>query len=312
MNKNIYGALNINKPSGITSHDVVEQVRKLLKTRKVGHTGTLDPAASGVLPICVGKATRLSQYLLEADKEYRLVAKLGETTDTQDANGRLLEMRDWQGITRQDILQAIQGFIGEIDQIPPMYSACKYNGKRLYKLAREGQWVERKPRRVAIHRLTLVSTQLPLITLEASCSKGTYMRTLCADLGEVLGCGAYLYELVRTRCGQFTIDQAVSLDELRQAIEAGRLGEVLYTLDQMLAHLPAVTVNGESAKRAALGSPVLAGGILTYPPETINQNTKVRLYNPAGRLLAIAESSLKLDESPEGHKVAFWPKRVLV
>ena len=159
MNNGIYGALNINKPPGITSHDAVERVRKLLKTKKVGHTGTVDPDASGVLPICIGKATRMSQYLLEADKEYRVIAKLGETTDTQDASGQVLATKDWQEVTEAAISQIIQSFVGQIEQIPPMYSACKHNGKRLYQLAREGQWVERKPRRVVIYRLKLISIQ---------------------------------------------------------------------------------------------------------------------------------------------------------
>ncbi len=314
MNNGICGALNINKPPGITSHDAVERVRKLLKTRKVGHTGTLDPAASGVLPVCVGKATRMSQYLLKADKEYHLIAKLGETTDTQDAGGQLLTTKSWQGITREDVLRAISHFVGQIEQIPPMYSACKHNGKRLYQLAREGRWVERKPRRVTIHHLELISINMPLITLKASCSKGTYMRTLCADLGEELGCGAHLYELVRTRCGQFTIEEAISLAELGEIIKENRLKEKLYALDQMLAHLPAVTVNDESARRVKMGSPVMAGGILNQSEETIDKEINVRIYNPAGELLAIAEATLDFTRTlpPESRKIALKPKKVLV
>ncbi len=314
MKNGIYGALNINKPPGITSHDAVDRVRKLLKAKKVGHTGTLDPDASGVLPICIGKATRMSQYLLEADKEYHLIAKLGETTDTQDAGGQILETKDWRGVTQAAVRQIIQRFIGQIEQIPPMYSACKHNGKRLYQLARQGQWVERKPRRVVIHSLKLVSMELPLITLDVSCSKGTYMRTLCADVGELLGCGAHLHKLVRTRCGQFTIEQAVLLAELPKLIAEDRLMEKLYALDQILAHLPAITIDEESTHRVGLGSPVLVSGILAVSSEAIAQGAKVRLYNCAGKLLAIGESSLDFvrAHTPERHKIAFRPKRVLV
>ncbi len=200
MKNNLYGALNINKSPGFTSHDVVQKVRNLLRIKKVGHTGTLDPAASGVLPLCLGKATRMSQYLLEADKEYHLAAKLGETTDTQDAKGKLLETKDYTNISPQAIKEALKQFTGEIEQIPPMYSACKHNGRRLYELAREGKWVKREPRKVTIYNLTLESIELPFVNLIATCSKGTYMRTLCADLGEVLGCGAHLHKLIRTRC----------------------------------------------------------------------------------------------------------------
>lgn len=314
MNNGIYGVLNINKPSGITSHDAVERVRRLLNTRKVGHTGTLDPAASGVLPICVGKATRMSQYLLEADKEYHLIAKLGETTDTQDASGQLLSTRSWRGITREAVLEAMQNFVGQIEQTPPMYSACKHNGKRLYQLAREGQWVKRQPRQVMIHDFKLMSMELPLISLKASCSKGTYMRTLCTDLGEELGCGAHLSELVRTRCGQFRIEEAMSLHELGKIVKENRIQEKLYTLDQILAHLPAIAVNEESARRVSQGLPVLAGGILNQSPETIAQETNVRIYNPAGELLAIAVAALDFAQTPppEDHEIAFKPKKVLV
>jgi tRNA pseudouridine55 synthase len=313
MDNSIYGALNINKSPGVTSHDVVERVRKLLRQRKVGHTGTLDPAASGVLPICVGKATRLSQYLLEADKEYLLIAKLGETTDTQDASGKILETKNWQGVTREDIQRAIQQFIGEIEQTPPMYSACKHNGQRLYKLAREGQWVRRQPRRVIIHRLQLKSVDLPMLNMEVSCSKGTYMRTLCADLGDVLGCGAHLHKLQRTRCGQFLIDQAISLDELRFIIKQGRLQEKIYPIEQMLAHLPAVTIARNFVRQVALGAPIMVGGILNIQG-TITKGIKLRLYNQTGKLLAIAESCIDFngETPPKDYEMAFKPKRVLV
>ncbi len=314
MNNGIYGTLNINKPPGITSHDAVARVRKLLKARKVGHTGTLDPDASGVLPICVGKATRMSQYLIEADKEYHLIAKLGETTDTQDASGKILETREWKDVTEEAIREVVQRFVGQIEQIPPMYSACKHNGKRLYQLAREGQWVERKPRQVVIHSLKLAAIQLPLLTLDVSCSKGTYMRTLCADMGELLGCGAHLHKLVRTRCGQFTIEQSISLAELQDIIAENRLTENLYALDQMLAHLPAITIDDESTRRVRLGSPVPVGGILDSSGGTITEGMKVRLYSSSGKLLAIGESSLDFTQNPtpENHRIAFRPKKVLV
>jgi tRNA pseudouridine55 synthase len=208
------GILLIDKPQGMTSHDVVRRVRRLLRTRRVGHTGTLDPLATGVLPVAVGEATRIVQFLMEGDKTYRAVLKLGEITTTQDAEGEVLERRPVEGITVEAVIAAARSFAGVIHQLPPMYSALKKDGVPLYRLARQGIEVERESREVRIDRLQILDVDLPLVTLEVDCSKGTYVRTLCHDLGLALGTGAHLVALRRTRSGSFTEADCVKLEQL--------------------------------------------------------------------------------------------------
>lgn len=216
---NLFGFLNINKPLGVTSHDVVAQVRRAAKTHfgqklKVGHAGTLDPLADGVLVICLGGATRLSDYVMNTTKRYRARVRFGISTTTYDAEGEIIAERDAQAITREQVTAALSHFIGHIEQIPPMYSAIKQGGKKLYELAREGKTVERAGRAVHISDIALTDWTSPECTLDVTCSAGTYIRSLAHDLGERLGCGAYLTGLTRTASGSFTLENAVALDNL--------------------------------------------------------------------------------------------------
>ena len=204
------GIINVNKPTGMTSHDVVYRLRRILGVKKIGHTGTLDPDASGVLPMCVGKATKLADYLTATDKQYRAELSLGAFTDTQDASGEVLERFD-VNVTEKQLRDVLCEFVGEIEQIPPMYSALKVDGKKLYELARRGQEVARRPRSITIHALELLEGEGADWTIRVRCSKGTYVRTLCHDLGRALGCGGCMSSLRRTRAGSFTLAQAVTM-----------------------------------------------------------------------------------------------------
>ena len=210
------GILNINKPSGITSHDVVERVRKILREKRIGHTGTLDPLATGVLVLCVGKATRIAQYLEAGEKEYKAIMRLGVTTDTLDAGGKVLEKKQYGPPDQRKIIEVLQGFIGPIMQRPPAYSAVKVAGVPSYKLAREGKAELLKPRPVTIFSIEMTSFEDPLVSLHVRCSKGVYIRTLCAEIGDALGMGAHLSGLERTRSGRFTSIAPLPLIGFRQ------------------------------------------------------------------------------------------------
>ena len=237
------GILNVNKPAGWTSHDVVAKIRGLLKGPKVGHAGTLDPAATGVLPILVGRGTRIAEYLLEWDKEYRAVLRLGQTTDTQDATGTVLATHSTDGLTDDGIRAAIAPFRGRIVQTPPMYSAVKVAGVPLYKSARAGKTVEREPRTVEIYELDVLDIAGPDVTLRVRCSKGTYVRTLCADIGGALGVGGHLLSLQRTRVGSLTVERALTPDEIGARAQTGRLTDDLLPLDAALDMMPVVLVD---------------------------------------------------------------------
>jgi len=279
------GVLIVHKEAGWTSHDVVVKVRKLLGGNKVGHAGTLDPHATGVLPLLVGRATRIAEYLINWDKEYRAVLRLGETTDTQDASGRILTRVDPCEVA-EDMLQAvIPPFQGAQRQLPPMYSAVKVGGQPLYKAARAGRTVERAERSITIHQLEIQAVHGRDVTLRIVCSKGTYVRTLCADIGQALGLGGHLYALERRRVGPLSIEQALTIDQVAARLTTGTLGRELISLDQLLAQLPAVVVNAEQAQRVLHGSPISPVGIgpLSSCPATVS----VRLKNEAGQLLAI-------------------------
>lgn len=213
----INGVINIYKVKGFTSHDVVAKLRGILKQKKIGHTGTLDPEAVGVLPVCLGSATKLCDMLTEKEKEYIAGVQLGVTTDTQDMTGKVLTQKE-VNVTEEEVVRAVQSFVGDYEQIPPMYSALKVNGKKLYELAREGKEVERKARRVKIHFIEILEMNLPALTIKVGCSKGTYIRTLSHDIGEKLGCGASMTRLERTKSGQFTSDTACTLEELEEKL----------------------------------------------------------------------------------------------
>ena len=227
----INGVINIYKIKGFTSHDVVAKLRGIMRQKKIGHTGTLDPDATGVLPVCLGSATKLCDMLTDKEKEYIAKVQLGVTTDTQDMTGTVLSEKQ-VNVTEKMVTEALQSFVGNYEQVPPMYSALKVNGKKLYELAREGKEVERKARPVTIHYIEILEMALPQFTMKVGCSKGTYIRTLCHDLGEKLGCGASMAALERTKSGQFTVDTAVSLAELEEMLnqEGSHREEVIRSL----------------------------------------------------------------------------------
>lgn len=209
------GIINVNKPKGITSFDVVREIKKIAGTKKVGHTGTLDPLATGVLPVCIGKATKLVDFIMDNYKVYKATMKLGIVTDTLDTEGKELARFD-VNVNDDEIKNAIMSFVGEIYQIPPMYSALKVNGKKLYELARQGIEIEREKRKINIYHINIINIEVPYVTFEVKCSKGTYIRSLCHDIGEKLGCGAIMSDLTRTANGSFTLENSATLETLKE------------------------------------------------------------------------------------------------
>lgn len=279
------GVLIAHKETGWTSHDVVAKVRKLLGESKVGHAGTLDPSATGVLPILVGRATRIAEYLMDWDKEYRAVLRLGETTDTLDASGRVLEKNDPSCVDDDAIHRVVAQFRGVQRQLPPMYSAVKVGGQPLYKAARAGKILDRAERSVTIHKLEVMAVNGRDVTLRIVCSKGTYVRTLCADIGQSLAVGGHLYALERRRVGPLSVDQALTIDQIASHLKLGTLQQHVLSLDHLLSQLPAVVVTAEQAQRVVHGNPVSPAGISHLPVSSYP--VAVRLKNEAGQLLAI-------------------------
>lgn len=249
------GFLIVNKPAGMTSHDVVNAVRRLVGTRRVGHAGTLDPMAIGVLVLALGAATRLVQFIDTSDKTYRATLRLGETTTTYDADGDLVERRPVT-VSQADVEVALAGFRGNIAQIPPMYSAIKVKGQKLYHLARQGKEIERAARPVTIHRLDVLDWALPDVTIEVVCSAGTYIRSLAHDLGQTLGCGAHLTALTRTAAGDFRLKNAYTLEALDALARAGRLPEALLPPETALAALPVIVLTPEQEQAVRFGQTV--------------------------------------------------------
>ena len=235
------GIINIHKEAGFTSHDVVAKMRGICRQKKIGHTGTLDPQATGVLPVCLGSATKLCDMLTDKDKEYVAELLLGQVTDTQDTTGQVLKEQPVT-VTEEQVRSAVLSFVGDYDQVPPMYSALKVNGKKLYELAREGKEVERAARRVHIAEIEILDVALPVVKMRVACSKGTYIRTLCADIGEKLGCGGTMQSLVRTRVGNFALDESVTLEQLEKLRDEERLEEVLLPVDRVFAECPALHI----------------------------------------------------------------------
>ncbi len=284
------GLLVVNKEGGWTSHDVVAKIRHMLGGTKVGHAGTLDPAATGVLPVLIGKGTRIAEYLMEWDKEYRAVLRLGETTDTQDATGSVLTRQATDSITAAAILETVGRFRGAISQVPPMYSAVKVRGVPLYKSARAGKTVVRDARTVLIHELEVRSIEGRDVTLRVVCSKGTYVRTLCADIGAALGVGGHLLALERCRVGPLAITQALTVDEIRTRYALGRLGESVLSLERLLKGLTALVVDEQTAARVRHGVPVPASKIVRWEwanDDEKKSNMPVCIQDADGRLLAI-------------------------
>ena len=279
LKRPLSGILNIDKPRGWTSHDVVAKVRRLTGQRRVGHAGTLDPLATDVLLVCLGQATRVAEYLMASQKRYRATLRLGVSTDTYDAEGRVTRDVGPVDVSLQEIEAALSTFVGEIEQVPPMYSALKRGGQPLYKLARRGETVERRPRRVTIETLEIVDWAPPELRLEIVCSPGTYIRSLAHDLGERLGCGAHVTALTRLASGRFTLADAVSLETLAKAVAAGDWMHLLYPLDAALLDFEAVTVDVMGARRLRHGQPIPCSA----PPAT----ALGRAYGPDGTLIAV-------------------------
>ncbi len=278
------------KPEGWTSHDVVAKVRRILKMKRIGHAGTLDPMVTGVLPLCLGRATRVVEYVQERPKAYEAVLKLGVATDTEDMTGQVIERLDSVRVTEADVEAALARFTGTIEQVPPMYSAVKVDGKRLYELARDGKTVERKARKVTIHRIGLRELKLdleqPEITFEVECSKGTYIRTLCVDIGRMLGVPATMAKLTRTMSGGITGESCLSLEDIERLQQAGQLEPRLIPADQAILHLPQAAVSEKSAKLALQGQK-LALQQASLDAATYEHGQLVRLYEEGSSFLGI-------------------------
>jgi tRNA pseudouridine55 synthase len=289
------GMINIYKEPGYTSHDVVARMRGILKQKKIGHTGTLDPEATGVLPVCVGAATKLCDLFTDHSKVYEAVLHLGIETDTEDMTGTVQKTDDsWKDLKAEAVLQAVQSFVGPYDQIPPMYSALKVQGRKLYEYARKGIEVQRDPRRVQIYDITQVEVQLPLVRMRVSCSKGTYIRTLCADIGKKLGCGGCMEALCRVQVGHFLLKDSITLDQLEEYVREDRLEQVLQPVDGVFAGLPAAVVTAEGEKYLMNGNP-LRSDQLTVAQESSGDgvfvegdySNTVRVYDQAQHFIGL-------------------------
>lgn len=287
----ITGILNVDKPPDMTSHDVVNAVRRLAGQRKVGHAGTLDPMATGVLLVCLGQATRVSEYLMSGRKLYRATVTFGTATDTYDARGEVTSSGGRTTFDDQEVEAALEDFVGSIDQVPPIYSALKREGRPLYKFAREGKRVELSPRPVEIHQITLLDWTSPSMTLEVSCSPGTYIRSLAHDLGERLGSSAHLSALARLGSGRFALQDAVSLERLEEAFRHGQEYTYLMPLDEALLDWPALVVGPEDARSLAHGQAILADP----PAEDTEASGLHRAYSLDGEFLAILAYDPKAD-----------------
>ena len=280
------GILNVYKEAGWTSHDVVAKLRRITGQKKIGHTGTLDPDAVGVLPVCLGKATKVADLLMEETKTYEAVLLLGVSTDTQDAGGRILRTAE-VNCTEEELKTCLSGFRGEQLQVPPMYSALKQNGKKLYELAREGKTVERAPRKVHIYEITLLDADLPRARIRVTCSRGTYIRTLCQDIGERLGPGGCMEHLTRTRVGKFVLEEARTLAQLEKEAEEGRLENLLCPVDEIFREYPRASVLPEAEKAAKNGNPLEESQIRAEEPERLAEGGKLRLYDSSGEFLGL-------------------------
>jgi tRNA pseudouridine55 synthase len=282
------GILNINKPTGMTSHDVVAKVRKLLKQRRVGHAGTLDPAARGVLPICVGQATRVAEYLSESGKAYQATIIFGTVTDTYDSEGSIMRTASVQDLTLAKIEAILPAMLGEQMQVPPRYSAIKLQGQPAYKRARAGEEVAMEPRPIIIYQLEIIDwqpSQPPTLRLAIECSKGTYIRSLAYDLGEQAGCGAYLGGLVRTRSGPFPLSESITLEQLAEAAARGTIEQFLFPADKAIEHYPALRLDEAMTER------VRHGNAFRVEEQTgvLHEQSLARVYDDKGQFVAIAE-----------------------
>ncbi len=272
-----HGIINVYKEAGYTSHDVVAKLRGICKQKKIGHTGTLDPDAVGVLPVCLGSGTRLVDMLANERKEYVAVLRLGIVTDTQDISGKVLQEMD-ADVAPEEVEKAVMSFLGDSMQMPPMYSALKVNGKKLYELAREGKEVERAKRPIVIYSLEILKRQHPDYTIRVECSKGTYIRTLCHDIGQRLGCGGVMASLERTKVGRFTVGQAITLSELDELARQGELSKAVVPVDEMLEGLPRLTVRKEAFVRLKNGNQLKVAEVFAAGLGKPTANTSEKLF----------------------------------
>ncbi len=280
------GILNVNKPRGMTSFGVVRVIRRLTGIRKVGHAGTLDPIADGVLPVCIGSATRMVEHIVSAPKAYRATVRLGEATDSQDSEGEVTAVGDPSGVTRDQLQRALQSFVGEIQQQPPMFSALKHKGQPLYKYARAGKTVHRAHRTVSIYSLKLLDVEMPLVEIDLEVGRGAYVRTLAHDLGELLGCHAHLQSLTRTRSGPFSVAATCTLEQIEKAAAAGDWERLLHAPDSVLESWHAALLGEEHTRDAQSGRLL----VLEHVRPELNQletETPCRAYSHEGEFLAI-------------------------
>ena len=300
----INGVINVYKEVGYTSRDAVTRLTGILRQRKIGHTGTLDPAAEGVLPMCVGKATKLCEMLTDHKKQYIAVMKLGIATDTEDTTGEIIEKTDFQpewyeeNLSEENLTKAVNNFIGTQFQTPPMYSAKKVNGKRLYELAREGKVIERKPCEITIYEIKIKNIDIinREITIIVDCSKGTYIRTLCKDIGEALGCKAAMKSLLRTRTGDFYLENSYKLDEIEQIVGDNRLDEIIIPIEKIFEELRCIDVTGYASVLLDNGGIIkMKEAKLKEDFESVNNGEKFRMYNKLGEFKAIYSYDEKIN-----------------
>ncbi|TYQ13045.1 UNVERIFIED_CONTAM: tRNA pseudouridine55 synthase [Acetivibrio alkalicellulosi] len=277
------GVINVLKPSGMTSFDVVGYLRSVLKIKKIGHTGTLDPAAVGVLPICIGKATKAIEYLIDKNKVYRTEMILGVSTDTQDATGNVIK-RSVVNVSCEDIEKALESFIGKYDQIPPMYSAVKVNGKKLYQLARKGISVERQSRQVEVFFIDVLHIKGNTVIFDVGCSKGTYIRTLCSDVGDILGCGGHMSFLLRKESGVFGLDTALTLEEIDMLASKGCLHEKIIPIEELFKDYNKITLNKLDTKR------FMNGVKIVIDSKYIGICQSLKVYGDDGAFIALGET----------------------
>lgn len=281
-NSNLNGIINIDKPAGMTSHDVVSRLRRILNMKKIGHTGTLDPDATGVLPMCIGRATKAADMLTAQEKQYIAEVTLGTATDTLDSSGNVTDSAE-VNVTEEDIKRAAVEFVGDIEQIPPMFSAVKVDGKRLYSLARDGVEVERKPRKVRISDIQILDIMLDdnKFVMKVDCSKGTYIRTLCDDIGRFLGCFAHMSALRRTRSGRFCIDTAYTIEKIEEMAGCGNY-DFLESIDKVFEELPPLIISNRKAAKMCNGIRISTQGI--------TEGETYRVYDEAGNFLTVSRA----------------------
>lgn len=299
----INGVINIYKERGFTSHDVVAKLRGILKQKKIGHTGTLDPDAEGVLPVCLGKGTRLCDMLTDHSKVYEAVLLLGQSTDTQDVSGTVLQEASVE-VSEEEVREAIMSFVGPYDQIPPMYSALKVNGQKLCDLARAGKEVERKARPVEIYEIQIEEIYLPRVRMTVSCSKGTYIRTLCHDIGEKLKCHGCMESLLRTRVGQFQLKDSLTLAQVETYRDENRVSEIVMPVDQVFSDCPALKLTKEAAKLGYNGNPFSSTQALTEDGQMVDKSLEIslnsgkwfRVYDPERVFIGVYAYDSKRDQ----------------